>query len=135
MSRRLSGKVSGKGYDEMYHLVEKCKEDNDGKEPFLRRVVLAPEPMCVLASDNQLEDMTKILTDAANPVVMLLEREWEKSRDAWTCSTPCAADCAVLQLPWTGYNILIPRLEKRAMDRNRPRECKLHRSEEFNARR
>ena len=70
VSRRRFGKTSGKGYDDMYHLVEKCKEDNEGKEPYLRRVVLAPEPMCVLASHNQLEDMTKFLTDGANPVVM-----------------------------------------------------------------
>ena len=61
---------SSNGLNEMFRLVEMCKNDSTSNHSFLRRVVLAPEPMCVLASDYQLQDMKRFLTDPANPGVM-----------------------------------------------------------------
>ena len=56
--------------DEMFELVEQCKDESSSKDPFLRRVVLAPEPMCVLALDRQLQDMKLFLTESGNAVIM-----------------------------------------------------------------
>ena len=67
--RRLSGRMD-KNEDEMFRLVEICKNDDMSDQPFLRRVVLAPEPMCVFASNRQMQDMKRFLTDPGNPIIM-----------------------------------------------------------------
>ena len=69
MKRGLSGKVEKKNVDEMFKLIELCK-DSVSNDPFLRQVTLAPEPMCVMASDQQLNDMKRFLTEQGNAVIM-----------------------------------------------------------------
>ena len=57
-------KSSGHNLDVLYNVMLQCKSSVPGKE-FVRSVVAAPEPMAVLATDQQLNDMVRFLT---NPV-------------------------------------------------------------------
>ena len=46
--------------DVLYNVMLQCKSCVPGKE-FVRVVVAAPEPMAILASDQQLDDMVRFL--------------------------------------------------------------------------
>lgn len=43
----------------LYALMEKCKMDESMVDPFVWSVVGAPDPMCVLATNNQLNDIER----------------------------------------------------------------------------
>ena len=43
--------------------MEECKKEQSRADPFIRAVKAAPEAMCVLARDRQLNDMARFCTD------------------------------------------------------------------------
>ena len=43
--------------DTLAHVMRKCKESSSAGEAFIRSVQAAPEPMCVLATNQQLSDL------------------------------------------------------------------------------
>ena len=46
--------------------MELCKSGQNKSNPFVRCVQAAPEPMCVLATDGQLDEMVRNCTDNSN---------------------------------------------------------------------
>jgi hypothetical protein len=50
--------------------IEDCKEHSVSGDPLFCQVTLAPEPMCVMASDQQVNDMKSFLTEQGNAVIM-----------------------------------------------------------------
>lgn len=45
--------------DPLFAVMEECKKEQSRADPFIRRVNAAPEAMCVLARDRQLNDMAR----------------------------------------------------------------------------
>ena len=62
-------KTSGHNLDVLYNVMMQCKSSIPGKE-FVRSVVAAPEPMAVLATDQQLNDMVRFLTNPVEFAIM-----------------------------------------------------------------
>jgi len=61
----------GSRSDALYSVMLQCKStDPDSDEAFVRSVVAAPEPMAVLCTNQQLNDMVRFLTDASHYTVM-----------------------------------------------------------------
>jgi hypothetical protein len=52
--------------DPLLAITVQCKEDQEGGDPFVRRVVTSPEPSVILASDQQLDDLAKFCTHESN---------------------------------------------------------------------
>ena len=63
------GKDQGHNFDVLYNVMLQCKSSNPGKK-FVRAVAAAPEPMEVLATDHQLDDMVRFLTDPVEFAIM-----------------------------------------------------------------
>ena len=66
--RKSQATGKGKGaavgkHDTLAEVMRRCKEEASDKQPFIRAVAGAPEPMCVMASEQQLQDMTRFCTD------------------------------------------------------------------------
>ncbi|XP_065893381.1 uncharacterized protein [Dysidea avara] len=59
----------GHKFDVLYNVMLQCKSSNPGNE-FVRAVAAAPEPMAVLATDRQLDDMVRFLTDPVEFAIM-----------------------------------------------------------------
>ena len=62
-------KETGHNFDVLYNVMLQFKISQPGKE-FVRAVAAAPEPMAVLATNQQLDDMVKFLTDPADFSIM-----------------------------------------------------------------
>jgi len=62
-------KETGHNLDVLYNVMLQCKTSQPGKE-FVRAVAAAPEPMAVLATNQQLDDMVRFLTDPADFSIM-----------------------------------------------------------------
>ena len=53
--------------DALLSIMAMCKQSMDkDEEPFVQMVTLAPEPMCVLCTDNQLSDIDRFCTNSAS---------------------------------------------------------------------
>lgn len=59
----------GKSEDVLYSVMLQCKS-SDPTNAFVRAVVAAPEPMAVLCTDQQLDDMVRFLTNPAEFAIM-----------------------------------------------------------------
>ena len=60
--KNLSG--TGKKGDPLFRLLGDCKKQaSDRKSAFIRDVRVAPEPLCVLTTDRQLNDMVRFCCD------------------------------------------------------------------------
>lgn len=57
-----------KSEDVLYNVMLQCKSNNS--DAFVRTVVAAPEPMAVLCTDQQLDDMVRFLTNPAEFSIM-----------------------------------------------------------------
>ena len=56
----------GEDSDALLSVMAMCKQSMDrDEEPFVRIVTSAPEPMCVMCTDNQLSDIERFCTDPA----------------------------------------------------------------------
>ena len=51
--------------DPLFAVIEECKKEQSHANPFIRAVSAAPEAMCVLAGDCQLNDMARFCTDGS----------------------------------------------------------------------
>ena len=58
-----------KSEDVLYNVMLQCKSSNPS-DAFVRTVVAAPEPMAVLCTDQQLDDMVRFLTNPAEFSIM-----------------------------------------------------------------
>lgn len=67
--KEKSQKELGHNFDVLYNVMLQCKTSNPGKE-FVRAVAAAPEPMAVLATNHQLDDMVRLLTDPVDFSIM-----------------------------------------------------------------
>ena len=57
--------------DSLFTVMLQCKSTNpNSDDAFVRTVVAAPEPMAVLATNQQLKDMVRFLTDPQQHTVM-----------------------------------------------------------------
>ena len=54
----------------LYALMEKCKMDESMVDPFVRSVVGAPDPMCVLATNNQLNDIERFCCNSQQFLIL-----------------------------------------------------------------
>ena len=70
--KKKSQKELGHNFDVLYNVMLQCKTSNPGKE-FVRAVAASPEPMAVLATNHQLDDMVRFLTDPVNFSIMDVE--------------------------------------------------------------
>lgn len=67
---KSKGKTNtGKSEDVLYNVMLQCKS-SDPTNAFVRAVVAAPEPMAVLCTDQQLDDMVRFLTNPAEFSIM-----------------------------------------------------------------
>ena len=55
--------------DTLAHVMSQCKETSSGSDAFIRSVEAAPEPMCVLATNQQLSDLQRFCTDSPSSVL------------------------------------------------------------------
>lgn len=63
ISNRKFVKKEADVVDPLFAVMEECKKEQSQANPFIRVVNAAPEPMCVLARDRQLNDMVRFCTD------------------------------------------------------------------------
>ena len=59
----------GCGSDVLAEVMYMCKDGERGNEHFIRSVEAAPEPMCVLCSDQQLKDLERFCTKSEFTVI------------------------------------------------------------------
>ena len=52
-------KESNKERDTLFAIMERCKREQSKSMPFIRSVLAAPEPMCLLCNDRQLHDIER----------------------------------------------------------------------------
>ena len=50
--------------DPLFSVMEQCNKEQSQADPFLRMVQAAPDAMCLLTSNRQLNDMARFCTDA-----------------------------------------------------------------------
>jgi len=62
------GKVYSSQGSQLIEAMEMCKSGISGKNPFVCYAQAAPEPMCVLATDRQLNEMVRTCTDPSSYV-------------------------------------------------------------------
>ena len=55
--------------DSLADVMRRCKETSSGSEAFIRSVQAAPEPMCVLATDQQISDIQRFCTTSPSSVL------------------------------------------------------------------
>lgn len=55
------GKSSAK--DTLYSVMEECKKEQSRATPYIRCVQAAPDPVCILAFDRQINDMVRFCTN------------------------------------------------------------------------
>ena len=56
--------TKGDDNDALLSIMAMCKESMDkGEDPFVRIVTSAPEPMCIMCTNSQLNDVEKFCTD------------------------------------------------------------------------
>ena len=75
--RSIKGGLTHEQQDQMFRLVEFCKDDCATDNPYF---VSAPELMCVLATQQQLSDMKKFLTEEDNSVIMGVDSTFDLGR-------------------------------------------------------
>ena len=56
---KLSIKTKSDVRDTLFTIIEQCKKEESIVEPFIRNVQGAPDAMCVLASNHQLQDVVR----------------------------------------------------------------------------
>ena len=61
MKRCMKAECTDK--DPLFSVMEQCKKEQSLADPFLRMVQAAPDAMCLLTSDCQLNDMVRFCTD------------------------------------------------------------------------
>ena len=49
------------GVDVLAHVIKICKDSFGTQEAFVRSVEATPEPLCILATDQQLTDMERFI--------------------------------------------------------------------------
>ena len=64
-----SSNESHSNTDVLAQVMQMCKESSGGETAFVRSVECAPEPMCVLATDQQLVDMERFCTGDVSSVL------------------------------------------------------------------
>ena len=52
--------------DELYLAIEKCKNEEGSRDPFLHSVRAAPDTQCVVACNWQLDNISKLCIDPNN---------------------------------------------------------------------
>ena len=57
--------------DTLAYVMQKCKETSSGVDVFIRSVEAAPEPMCMLATNQQLYDMERFCTKSPSSVLSI----------------------------------------------------------------
>ena len=57
--------------DTLAHVMSQCKETSSGSDAFIRSVEAAPEPMCVLATNQQLSDLQRFCTNSPSSVLSI----------------------------------------------------------------
>ena len=57
--------------DTLAHIKSQCKETSSGSDAFIHSIEAAPEPMCVLATDKQLNDLQCFCTDSPSSVLSI----------------------------------------------------------------
>ena len=67
-ARRWLSLTHGMPGSHLTEAMEMCKSGENKNNPFVRCVQAAPEPMCVLARDRQLDEMVRNCTDNSNYV-------------------------------------------------------------------
>ena len=55
--------------DTLAHVMRECKESSSAGEAFIHSVQAAPEPMCVLATNQQLSDLQRFCTGSPSFVL------------------------------------------------------------------
>ena len=65
----LSGSVPRS--DTLTHVMQVCKETSSSMDAFIRSVEAAPEPMCVLATNQQLADLERFCTASPSSVLSI----------------------------------------------------------------
>ena len=55
--------------DTLAQVMKECKETSSGDEAFIRSVQAAPEPMCVLTTNQQLSDVQRFCTGSPSSVL------------------------------------------------------------------
>ena len=68
---QAKSKDKSSGNDSLFSVMIQCKStDPNADDAFVRSVVAAPEPMAVLATNRQLSDMVRFLTDPLQHTIM-----------------------------------------------------------------
>ena len=60
---KFNMKTEPKEKDQLFSVMEECKLQQSCADPFLRNVQAAPDAMCLLVSNHQLNDMDRFFTD------------------------------------------------------------------------
>lgn len=71
MARITRHRLTHEQQDQIFRLVEFCKDDFATKNPYSQLVISTPEMTCVLATQQQIRDMKKFLTEEDNSVIIL----------------------------------------------------------------
>ena len=79
-ARRRLNLAHGKPGNYLTEAMELCKSGQNKNNPFVRCVQAAPEPMCVLATDRQLDEMVRNCTDNSNYVLIGVDPTFKLGR-------------------------------------------------------
>ena len=60
---KLLSKPKSDTHDPLFAIMEQCKKEESQVDPFIRNVLGAPDAMCILAQDRQLNDMVRFCCD------------------------------------------------------------------------
>ena len=52
--------------DPLFAVIEQCKREESQVDPYIRSVQGAPDPLCLLATDRQLNDMSRFVPTVKN---------------------------------------------------------------------
>ena len=55
--------ASSQNADTLTAIMHQCKETSTGPHAYIRAVQAVPEPVCVLATDQQINDLVRFCTD------------------------------------------------------------------------
>ena len=72
--------------DPLFMVMEQCKSQ-DGKDKFVRTVTACPEPMCLLSTDLQLDDLVRFCTDPNEFCVLSVDPNFSLGDFSVTCIT------------------------------------------------
>ena len=84
MAHSLCSKKSFR--DPLFMVMEQCKL-KDGENKFVRTVTACPEPMCLLSTDQQLDDLVHFCTDPNEFCVLSIDPTYSLGDFSVTCIT------------------------------------------------